>query len=355
MKFDVVVGNPPYQLNDEGKRDDGVANASASPLYHYFFDLAQNVATDKVNLIFPARWLNGAGKGLSSFSKKMLSDTHIKSLTLFKNSSKVFPNTEIKGGILYLTYDKCYEGKANITVIDNDDTVNTFSSYLNSEDTGVFIPYGELLTIYKKIALQVDLNKINMQNLVSVRKPFGLTTDFFKNPLKYNLPPVYSTKKSDDDLEIIGLEKLKRVSRFVPKKYPIPTGHNFINSWKVFVPYAYGSGTFGEIGPILLIGTPNQISTETFLAIGPFNTEFEARSMIKYFKTKFFRAMIGILKTTQHSTTTYRFIPIQDFSEKNKDIDWTRTIQEIDQQLYNKYGLDEKEIIFIKNKVKDMN
>lgn len=354
MKFDVVVGNPPYQINDEGKRDDGSANASASPLYHYFFDLAKNIAEEKVNLIFPARWLTGAGKGLGDFRKRMLEDTHVKSLTLFRNSTKVFPNTDIKGGVLYLTYDKNYNGEADITVIDTDETVSKFSSYLNTGNLGVFIPYKELFSIYKKVAAKVDLPENNMQQIVSGRKPFGLTTDFFKNPKKYDLPPVHTMKQADDDIEIIGLERLKRVSRYVPKDYPIPSGEHLVDGWKVLVPYAYGSGEFGEVGPSLILAGPNQIATETFLVFGPFDTAFEAEAMIKYFKTKFFRALIGILKTTQHSTTTYRLIPKQDFSAENPAIDWTKTVKEIDQQLFAMYGLDDGEISFIQTKVQSM-
>ena len=353
MKFDVVVGNPPYQENDHGKREDGSANASASPLYHHFFHLAQSIATEKIELIFPARWLNGAGKGLGEFSKDMLNERHIKSLTLFKNSSYVFVNTEIKGGVLYLTYDKAYDGPANITVIDEYGQKNYFDSYLDSTGEGIFIPFGELQSIYKKVNLKLDLSSNNIQMITSVLKPFGLRTDFFRNPQKYGLPDVYETKRNNSDIEVIGLDRMKRVIKYIPKDYPIPDGQKLINKWKVFGPYAYGSGQFGESAPNLLIGTPYQISTETFLVFGPFESKQEADAFKKYFETKFFRAMIGILKTTQHSTTTYGFVPLQDFTN-NSDIDWTKSISEIDQQLYKKYGLDQNEINFIEEKVKGM-
>lgn len=351
MKFDIVVGNPPYHENDNGVRDDGAGNASASPLYHYFFELAQQVSTDKINLIFPARWLTGAGKGMGNFSEKMLNDTHVQSVTVFQNSRLIFPDTEIKGGVLYLTYDKKYNGKANITIIDNQNQISTYQSYLNSANSGVFIPYGELISIYEKVAAKTNLLSNNIQNITSTLKPYGLRTDFFKNPAKYKLPKIFIEKNDPTDIEIIGLDNKRRVIRFVPRDYPIPTGNDTIDKWKVFGSYAYGKGEFGETTPELIVGKPSQICTETFLVFGPFDTEFEANAFKKYFNGKFFRALVGILKNTQHSTTTYGFVPLQNFT-KDSDIDWRLSISEIDRQLYEKYELDQKEIDFIEDNVK---
>ena len=355
MKFDVVVGNPPYQENDNGKRDDGAANASASPLYHHFFDLARKISNEKINLIFPARWLTGAGKGLDNFSKRMLNDTHIKSISIYKDSCKIFPNTEIKGGVMYLIYDKYYDGKAQVNFLDSDGELSKYTGYLNSAESGVFIPYGALVSIFQKIRAKENLTTNSIQTIVSGRKPFGLTTDFFKNPMKYDFPPVHSSREDATDIEIIGLENSKRITKYVSKNYPITVGLNLIKKWKVFAPYAYGSGKFGEVGPNLIVGHPGQISTETFLAIGPFDTEFEANAFVKYFKTKFFRALVGILKITQHSTTTYRFVPKLDFTKSNKEIDWLASVDKIDKQLAKKYGLNKEEFKLINTKVKTMN
>lgn len=143
MKFDIVVGNPPYQLNDNGKRENGTVNASASAIYPDFFCLAKKLSKNKINMIFPAKWLSGAGKGTKSFNKEMINDTHIRSMTFFKESKLVFPNTDIKGGVLYLTYDKKYDGEADIKmVLDDKDEKNQFTNYLNSINKGIFIPYG---------------------------------------------------------------------------------------------------------------------------------------------------------------------------------------------------------------------
>ena len=192
-----------------------------------------------------------------------------------------------------------------------------------------------------------------MQSIISVRKPYGLSTDVFRNPNKYNLPKLQNSKLKSDDIEIIGLDNKKRVSKFAPSNYPIEIHRNTINKWKVFFPYAYGSGTFGESAGTPLLGEPMQICTETFLRLGSFETKSEAESVLKYYKTKFFRVMVGILKTTQHSTTTFRFVPLQDFTQ-NSDIDWSKTISEIDQQLYKKYNLTEEEIAFIEEEVQPM-
>ena len=218
----------------------------------------------------------------------------------------------------------------------------------------MFVPYVELADILWKVrTITANLEKDNMQKIVSVRKPYGLRTDFFRNQIKYNLPSVSTKKQNNDDIEIIGLDKGKRVSRFIPQNYPLPVGRGTVGRWKVFIPYAYGCGALGETIPSPILGSPIQICTETYLRIGSFKTEFEAESLLKYIKTKFFRVMVGILKTTQHSTTTYRYVPLQNFTPQS-DIDWNKSIAEIDQQLYKKYGLSEKEIAFIETKVRAM-
>lgn len=354
MKFDIVIGNPPYQENDNGKRDDGAANASASPIYNHFFYLAREVALKKVNLIFPARWLNGAGKGLSDFRRDMLQDQHIRSMSVFKNASMLFPNTDIKGGVLYLTYDKEYIGPADISVIDHDEQRYKFKSYLNSAGSGVFIPYGELVSIFEKVSKVADLKEENIGKITSVRKPYGLATNFFNDPQKFNLPEIYEEKQNKDDIEILGLIEKKRTYRYVPVDYPIPDGRKTIYKWKVFASKAMGSGEFGEKVPSLSIGAPGQIATETFIRIGAFNDEFEVKALRKYYYSKFFRAMLGISKTTHDAPArVYSLIPLQDFT-KNSDIDWSLSISKIDQQLYEKYGLDQEEVNFIESKVRSM-
>ena len=352
MKFTAVVGNPPYQENDNGARADGSANASASPIYQYFVEESKNFS-DIQCLVIPSRWAMGAGKGLKKFTESMLKDHHIQSFYYFMDSKDIFPNNDIKGGICYFVRNRNYTGKAKITVKDTA-SEETMHKFLDEEGVGIFIPYAELADILGKVKKEtVDFKEQNMQKIVSVRKPYGLSTDFFTSQSKYNLPPVNIKKQKDDDIEIIGLYKTKRTSRFVPRDYPVPAGGDTIGRWKVFIPYAYGCGAIGETIPSPILGSPIQICTETYLRIGCFNTKFEAEALLKYIKTKFFRTMVGILKTTQHSTTTYKYVPIQDFTPKS-DIDWSKSIEEVDKQLYKKYNLSDKEITFIEEKVRPM-
>lgn len=354
MKFDIVVGNPPYQENDNGKRADGSSNASATPLYHHFFELAKKISNEQISLIFPARWIYGSGKGLQNFTQNMLQDYKIKTLTLFQSADKLFPNTIIKGGVLYLIYDKSYEGITDITVVDRNEQVHKYKSYLNSANSGVFIPFEELIKIYVKILKKVDLKKSNFSKIVSSRKPYGLETNFFKNSLKNKSFPLFEVRKSSDNIEIIGLENGKRVTKYADKNYPIPSGKETIYKWKLFAGKAIGSGIFGEKVPDLPIGKPGTISTETFIRIGSFETADEVEAVRKYYHTKFFRTLLGIAKNTQDaSSRVYRFIPLQNFSS-NSDINWEKSISEIDQQLYSKYSLSEEEIEFIEEKVKSM-
>ena len=353
MKFDVVIGNPPYQENDNGKRDDGSTNASASPVYQYFIENAEKISNIQC-FVIPSRWTSGAGKGLKKFTESMIKSKDIQAFNYFANPKMVFPDNDIKGGICYFVKKRGFNSPANITVHTDGETL-TSKRFMDSENIGIFVPFAELLTVLGKVKTKtIDLENNNIQKIVSVRKPYGLSTDFLKNQSKYGLPSVQDSKQKDDDIEVLGLgNKNKRISRWVPANYPLPAGRSAVHCWKVFVPYAYGAGAIGEVIPTPILGTPIQISTETYLRIGKFKTQEEAKAMLKYLKSKFFRALVGILKTTQHATTTFKFVPLQNFTN-NSDIDWSQSIAQIDQQLYKKYGLSEKEIAFIEEKVRAM-
>lgn len=354
MKFDVVIGNPPYQENDNGKRDDGSANASASPVYQYFIENAEKISNIQC-FVIPSRWTSGAGKGLKKFTESMIKSKDIQAFSYFANPKMVFPDNDIKGGICYFVKKRGFNSPANITVYTDEETL-TSKRFMDSENIGIFVPFAELLTVLEKVkAKTIDLENNNIQKIVSVLKPYGLRTDFLKNQSKYGLPSVQDSKQKDDDIEVLGLgDKNKRISRWVPANYPLPTGRGAVRCWKVFVPKAYGAGAIGEVIPTPILGTPIQISTETYLRIGKFKTQEEAEAMLKYLKSKFFRALVGILKTTQDAPNrVYSLVPLQNFTN-NSDIDWSQSIAQIDQQLYKKYGLNEKEIAFIEEKVREM-
>lgn len=356
FKFDAVVGNPPYQVNDNGgDRQNGTVNASASPVYDKFVNSAKSLDPGVISMIMPSRWLSGAGKGLKEFGRTMLQDTHIKSIHIFPNSRDIFPSVDIKGGVCYFLRDTNYAGAADIT-IQNGDNITTSHRFLDTTGTGTFIQFTELASIYGKVA--PDIKKGTIQSIMSVRKPYGFSTDIIGNYRKYGLPEMYNERQRDSDLEMWGLLRGKRTLVYLPENYPIPVyplGLNKDNfkKWKVFVPYAYGCGALGEEIPTPILGTPIQICTETFMQYGAWGAEPEAKAALRYLKTKFFRVLVGILKTTQHSTTTFKFVPLQDFTA-NSDIDWSKSIPEIDQQLYRKYGLTDEEIGFIETHVKPM-
>lgn len=340
MKFDVVVGNPPYQESREDTRDDAV--------YNYFYDLAGKTAP-KYALISPARFLFNAGSTDKNWNKKMLTDEHLKVVYYEQNSAKVFLNTDIKGGVVVLYRDETKEFGE----------IGTFTSFqeLNS-------------IIYKVVPLTVDTldtvitgqgiyrftQKMHDEHpevspILPASHQFDISTGVFGT--LDNI--LFFADKPDDGNEYIsmlGRYKGERVYRWIRKDFVNePTG---FDKWRVVLPNANGSGAIGEVLSTPLIGEPLIGFTQTFLSIGQYNDKLEAENTMKYIKSKFARTMLGVLKVTQHNPATkWKYVPLQDFTS-NADIDWKKSIPEIDQELYKKYGLDQNEIDFIETKVKAM-
>lgn len=340
MKFDVVVGNPPYQENNEDNNRD-------NPIYHHFYELAEKSA-NKYCLISPARFLFNAGQTPKQWNEKMLNNENIKVIFFNQKSAHLFPNTDVKGGLSILYYD-------------NSKKIGPIETFTSFED---------LNSIMSKVTHNNDFNSIN--KILFVRSSYKFTdlmlTDHpeLKGRVKKNeeksmgsnvfdrYPEIFSdVRLSENQIQIYGRQNNTRVYKFVDKKY-ISYPEN-LEKWKVFVPKSNGSGAIGEILSTPMIGTPMIGHTQTFISFGSLNTQFEAEALLKYLKTKFSRAMLGIKKITQDNATKeiWSKVPLQDFTE-NSDIDWTKSIAEIDQQLYQKYGLDEKEIAFIEEKVREM-
>lgn len=340
MKFDVIIGNPPYQEELEG--------TSNPPIYNFFMDESYKNA-QVVELITPARWLFNAGKTPKDWNKKMLSDKHLKVLYYQSDSSKIFSNTDIKGGIA-VTYHN------------------------NDIDYGAiefFLQYKELNTITKKVINSSGfkcLNKImftaesyrltqkfhddnpDAESRLSAGHKYDLTSNIFTKLKDYFL----DTKPDDSNeyIQILGRDNGKRAIKWIRKDYICK--HDNLYKYKVFFPEANGNGKFGEVmTPAEQVG-PGIGTMQTFVSIGAFDTEFEAASTMKYLKTKFLRTMLGTLKVTQHNhMVTWKHVPLQDFTPSS-DIDWSKSIAEIDEQLFDKYGLDEQERNFIRTKVKEM-
>lgn len=332
MKFDVIISNPPYQLSDGGG-----TGSSAMPIYQYFVEQAKKLRPRYLSMIIPARWMTG-GKGLDEFREETIHDRHFTVLHDFSNAEECFSGVDIKGGICYFLWERDTEKLCEIYRHDNNG-VSFSQRYLVEEDDDIFIRYPELVSIKNK----VWKNKVqSFETIVSSRKPYGLASDFFVNPAKFNLPPIYDNPIKGG-YSIWGLVALKRIKKYIPNSYPLPK-LGCIDKYKLFITKAYGSGEMGESPADPIIATPCELCTETFLEIGGFGSLVEAQNALTYLKTKFFRCLVGIRKQTQNSSMRdYHYVPMQDFSKP-----WT------DEELYKKYNLTQEEIDFIESMIKPM-
>lgn len=343
-RFDFIVGNPPYQEESNG------SNANDTPVYHYFCDKTYTIS-DHVELIMPARFLFNAGGTPKEWNKKMLNDPHIKVVFFEQNSSAVFPNTRISGGvaILYRAEDKIY---TPIEVFTPFPILNSIMHKVNTDPTFNFSTIVSNRGLYK------------FSDLAYAEHPEELkkTADRRIAPSSFErMPCLFTIDKPNDEnnyVKLIGIVSGKRTYRWCRSDYICYV--ESLNKFKVFISKADGSG--GQLGypiPAKICGKPFVAppgigAVETFISIGSSNTEFEAQAIATYIQTKFARTMLGVLKVTQNCPKqVWRKVPIQNFTTKS-DIDWTLSIPEIDQQLYRKYDLNQEEIEFIESHVKEM-
>lgn len=347
MKFDVVIGNPPYQEEMEGTSD--------KPIYNYMMDASEEIA-DKVCLITPARFLFNAGKTPKSWNRKKLNDPHFKVNYYEQDSSKVFPNTDIQGGVV-------------ITYSDNKQdygTIGTFTPFLvlnTIMDKVSLVSGDESLSelIYApesyKLSQDIHVEYPDIENRLSKGHKFDVTTNIFEKLPEFFKAQLDSNENECDYIKFIGRENNARCEKWIKRKYI--NGPDNLYEYKVILPKSNGSGAIGEVPstPLIgepLIGEPLIGHTQTFISIGSFKNYDEAKACIKYIKSKFARAMLGILKVTQdNKKESWRKVPLQDFTP-NSDIDWSESIEDIDQQLYKKYNLSQDEIDFIESKVRAM-
>ena len=324
MKFTAVIGNPPYQQSVKG-------NTRDTPIYNYFIDAAQQVS-DMVCLIHPARFLFNAGQTPKEWNKKMLSDPHLSVIYYEENSAKIFPNTDIKGGVCITLWDK----------------------KLNQGGLGGrFIHFSELKSILHKVK-DGGFEKIVFVNTapISPLNPKRPKDKKIRSNAFSELPHVFVNKSDKDHtIKIIGVIRNVRTEKYISKKL---IDDQILNKWKVFLPESNGTGKLGEVLSSPFVAEPNVGCAQTFIQIGSFAEKAQAQSCMNYIKTKFCRAMLGTLKVTQHNPkNVWKNIPLQDFSSKS-DINWKKSISEIDNQLYAKYSLDKTEIDFIETHVKAM-
>ncbi|WP_429968204.1 Eco57I restriction-modification methylase domain-containing protein [Enterococcus sp. AZ046] len=346
MKFDVVVGNPPYQENSgTSARDDAI--------YNYFYDLSERVAK-KYILISPARFLFNAGSTPRAWNTKMLSDIHLKVVFYNQDSSSVFPNVGIAGGvtILYRDSDKDFGAIETFTSFEELNNIAQLVSKKSDESLSAVISGRGIYRLTSR--LHDDYPEIKNMQSKGHQNDIGTGAfDKFDNI-------IYFKNKPDDGNSYVliqGRYDNTRTERWIRSEY---VNKPFANDkWRVILPKAYGTG-ISEKGPAAtLIGEPFVIApyvgfTETYISIGKFNSEQEAKNALKYVKTKFARTLLAVLKVTQDNTKEkWSKVPMEDFSS-NYPIDWTKSISEIDRQLFAKYNLGEDEIDFIEKKVKPM-
>lgn len=336
MKFDAVVGNPPYQESGEARDE---------PIYHYFYDLAEK-ASQRYCLISPARFLFNAGQTPKAWNSKMLDDKHLKVEYYEQNSASVFANTDIKGGvaIVYRDKEQDYGGIGVFTHYDElNSIVNKTGKMSEVEFSTIVQPQGiyrfsELF--FSEFPQAEDMQGKGTKNKI-VSKSFSQMDFAF-----------HSEKTSSDEISMLGLVSGKREYKWISSKYLVLP--ESFQKYRVIIAETNNTGVLGETLSSPLIGVPYIAHTDTFLTVGAFDTEAEANAVLKYIKTKFARLLLGVLKITQHnSRATWQKVPLQDFTPQS-DIDWTQPIPDIDRQLYAKYGLDEKEIAFIEEKVRAM-
>jgi hypothetical protein len=337
MHFDVIIGNPPYQLNDGG----GASGMGAIPIYQHFVRQAKKLEPRYLSFVIPARWYAG-GRGLDEFREEMLNDQRLRLIEDFPDSSAVFPGTHVKSGVCFFVWDRDNPGNATITNRRTDGSILTSNRPLREPGSDVFLRYNDSISIIKKViqiesleAKKKDLIKLpeekQFSKVISSRKPYGIPSNFRGTQDKQ--------KKSDHVI-------YQNYGSSYISDSEIKQGRDLIQNWKVFLGKAYG-GDEKYPHSILskpFVGVPGSVCTETYLHIGPFDSEAECKNVISYISTRLFRFLVLLRKPTQNSSKgSYSFVPIQDFSKP-----WT------DERLYKKYNLTKNEILFIESLIRPM-
>lgn len=340
-KFDVVIGNPPYQDEASGEATHNM------PVYHLFMDAAYEVGRKAV-LVTPARFLFNAGYTPKAWNEKMLSDPHLTVSQYVPNSDNIFPGTDIKGGIA-------------VTYRDEDRNYGPIGTFTKSPvlyeilNKVTFVEGGSIASVITssrsyRYTDEMHADYPTALGTMAIGEQYKINTRTFEQ-----LSFLYNDDRPADShaySRVVGLIKNNRVSRWIRSEYI--SGPESFGTYKLAISKASGSGTFGETLSTPIVLEPNAAVTQSFITVGAFRNEDEAKACLKYVKSKFARTLLGVLKITQDNPAkVWKYIPLQDFTGAS-DIDWSKSIPEIDQQLYEKYELNADEIAFIESNVKPM-
>ena len=351
MQFDVIIGNPPYQLSDGG----GGHGTSAAPIYQLFVEQAKKLEPRYLSLVIPSRWFAG-GKGLDEFRERMLADNRTRVIHDYWLVGEAFPGVAIQGGVCYFLWEREQPGECEVITHYEGKALSSATRPLMEPGSDVFIRYNEAVPILKKIAAAEQRREANKKNgtekdsyslslpegkrfskLVSSRKPFGLNSNFKVRSIEH---------KKDVIAYWNGGPGFKQSGKGWVSRADVTDAGKLIDSWKVFIGKAYGDrgggGASRDAPPKAVlgrpfVGEPGSVCTETYLCIGPFKSESEADNVCSYISCKLTRFLIMLQKPSQNTTKkVYTFVPMQDFSQP-----WT------DKKLYAKYGLTDQEIAFV--------
>ena len=322
MQFDVVVGNPPYQMTGGG------GGSNDSSIYHLFVQQAKKLEPRFLSMVIPSRWLAG-GRGMDDFRKEMLGDGHLRRLVDYTKMSVAFPGVDFEGGVGYFLWDRDNTGKCLYTLTLGDQELPTAERDMGAHE--VFVRDSRAAAILDRV---LAFNEPMMNELVSGDTPFGLATNF----------PNFVSKPFNGALELHVSVKQKRTVAYM--KDTVTKNRQLIPAWKLFMPKAYGErGAIpaNVLGPTIVAG-PNSVCTQTYVTAGPFASEAEALNCQRYLRTRFARLLVSLRKITQDlPRSVYSWLPQQDWN-----IEWT------DEKLHAKYGITAEEAAFIESMIRPM-
>jgi len=323
MQFDVIIGNPPYQMKG------GAGGTSDSSIYHLFVEQALKLEPRFLSMVIPSRWLAG-GRGMDEFRKAMLGDRHMRDLVDYPVASDVFPGVEIKAGVSYFLWDSAHKGDCKVTTIRGDEVLGPIRRNLGEYD--VFVRDARAVSILHKV---LEHQETSINTILTRDTAFGLASNFED----------FHDKERKGDVPLYFIRKMKRGTGFIGEKGVTKNAH-LIDTWKVLVPEAYNGG---DAVPHQIVGKPliapsPSVCTQSYLFFHVASRK-QALSLQSYYTTRFFRFLVSQRKITQHALqSTYAWVPIQKW-----DKTWT------DEALFAKYGITQKEQQYIESQVKVMN